>query len=111
MSNSILSGPNWIQVNMDGSGDYTTSEAQHWSKIYLGSKDKDSLLADGQSIMIAEVNPQESNSELWPRKRLSILGSEREMKLLMRNPAKLMIDISQSTMTDWTKALIILEVA
>jgi hypothetical protein len=109
MANTIYEGPNWVQVNMDGSGDYTTAEAKHWNKVYLGSKDAADLLADYQSIVVAELDPLASNTDLCPRKRLTFFGAEREMRLDMKVPSKLLIDISQSTMTDWTKALIILE--
>ncbi len=94
MANIEKWGPNWLQVVLDGSGDWTCSQTQRFKAMYFGPS------AASDKIVVAEVVPTESSSANYPRKYLlSSDGEPRAGLLHFSSPAKIMIPIAECTFT------------
>jgi len=110
MANTTRIGANWLQIILDGTGDWISPTAEHWTKAYLGSVTTTPLTV-GDSVVFAEVVPSIASSEDYPRKRLTSRdGYETEMKL-SGTKCKIMIDYSQCSFGTVGNALITLEMA
>lgn len=92
MANTERWGANWLQVVLDGSGDWTCSLPKRFRSMFLGPS------AANDKLVVAEVVPTAASASDYPRKSLtSTDGGEVAGLLHFSSPAKLLIPYSECT--------------